>query len=80
MYAMSLYPNEQTSVSASVPEDEMRFTINLTAAITVIVFVLSIAMTLLTICTAEATPQMANGKRCNACYTGSPATKSNVKK
>ena len=80
MYAMPLYPNEQTSVSAGMPKNEMRFTIKLTAAIAVIVFVLSIAMTLLAMCTAEATPQMANGKPCNACHTGSPATKSNVKK
>jgi len=47
---------------------------------TVIVFFLSLAMTLLTTPIAQATPQMANGKPCNTCHSGSPATKSNVKK
>ena len=47
---------------------------------TVIIFFLTLAMNSLTMSSAQATPQMAKGKPCNTCHTGSPPNKSNVKK
>ncbi|MGA7580824.1 MAG: hypothetical protein WBW59_05925 [Pseudolabrys sp.] len=47
---------------------------------TVIVFLLTLAMNSLTMPTAQATPQIAKGKPCKTCHTGSPPSKSNVKK
>jgi hypothetical protein len=47
---------------------------------TVIIFFLTLAMNSLTMSNAQATPQMAKGKPCNTCHTGSPPNKSNVKK
>ena len=45
-----------------------------------IVFFLTLAMNSLTISSALATPQIAKGKPCKTCHTGSPPSKSNVKK
>ena len=45
-----------------------------------VVFVLTIAMNSLTVSTAKATPQIAQGKPCGTCHTGSPPSKSNLKK
>jgi hypothetical protein len=47
---------------------------------TVIIFFLTFAMNSLTISSAQATPQIAKGKACNTCHTGSPPSKSNLKK
>ena len=47
---------------------------------TVIIFFLTLAMNSLTMSSAQATPQIAKGKPCTTCHTGSPPNKSNVKK
>ncbi len=47
---------------------------------TVIVFFLALAMNSLTMSSAQATAKIAKGKPCNTCHTGSPPSKSNVKK
>jgi hypothetical protein len=47
---------------------------------TVIVFLLTLAMSSLTMPIAQATPQIAKGKPCKTCHTGSTPSKSNVKK
>lgn len=44
------------------------------------VFALTIVMTSMTVSTAKATPQIAQGKPCGTCHTGSPPSKGNVKK
>ena len=46
----------------------------------VVVFFLTLTLNSLTVSTAQATPQLANGKPCNSCHEGSPPSKSNVKK
>ena len=47
---------------------------------TVIIFFLALAMNSLTLSSAQATPKLAKGKPCGTCHTGSPPSKSNVKK
>jgi hypothetical protein len=45
-----------------------------------ILFFLTLSLNSLMISTAQATPQLAKGKPCQTCHTGSPPSKSNVKK
>jgi hypothetical protein len=47
---------------------------------TVIIFFLTLAMNSLTMSSAQATPKLAKGKPCGTCHTGSPPSKSNLKK
>ena len=47
---------------------------------TVMIFFLTFAMNSLTMSSAQATPQIAKGKACSNCHTGSPPSKSNLKK
>ena len=45
-----------------------------------VVFLVTIAMNSVTVSPAKATPQIAQGKPCGTCHTGSPPSKANVKK
>ena len=47
---------------------------------TVAVASLALAVNLATMPSAHATPEMAKGKACNTCHTGTPPTKANAKK
>jgi len=43
-------------------------------------FFLTVAMSPLTMSSAQATPAIAKGKPCGTCHSGSPPSKSNLKK
>jgi hypothetical protein len=47
---------------------------------TVVVFFLTVAMSSLTMPSAQATPTIAKGKACTNCHTGSTPSKGNLKK
>ena len=51
-----------------------------TAMAAVALFCLTVAMSSLTVSSAQATPAIAKGKPCGTCHTGSPPSKSNLKK
>jgi hypothetical protein len=46
----------------------------------VVVFFMTVAMSSLTISSAQATPQIAKGKPCGTCHSGSPPSKKNLKR
>jgi cytochrome c551/c552 len=46
----------------------------------VALFFLTVAMSSLTVSSAQATPAIAKGKPCGTCHAGSPPSKSNLKK
>jgi cytochrome c551/c552 len=46
----------------------------------VALFCLTVAMSSLTVSSAQATPAIAKGQPCGTCHTGSPPSKANVKK
>jgi cytochrome c551/c552 len=46
----------------------------------VALFFLTVAMSSLTVSSAQATPAIAKGKPCGTCHEGSPPSKSNLKK
>jgi hypothetical protein len=64
----------------------MRFTkivkLGLVSAVicAVALFFLTVAMSSLTVSSAQATPAIAKGKPCGTCHEGSPPSKSNLKK
>lgn len=58
----------------------MKTTIKTTAIGAAAVFLLAVAINSMTVSIAKATPQLAQGKACNACHTGAPPSKANVKK
>jgi hypothetical protein len=45
-----------------------------------LLIMLALVMLTFTMPHAKATPQLANGKPCDTCHTGSPPSKANVKK
>ncbi len=52
----------------------------ISSAIGAMALILTVAMSPLTVSSAQATPAIAKGKPCGTCHTGSPPSKSNLKK
>jgi len=61
-------------------EGDMKSVTKITLIGAAAAFVLTIAMSSMMVSTAKATPQIAQGKPCGTCHTGSPPSKGNLKK